>query len=111
MARMKVALVPKAGAEFEIVERDIPNPEPNQVRIRVQACGVCHSDVLTKDGLWPGVSYPRAPGHEIAGVIDALGDGVSQWKLGQRVGVGWHGGHDGTCASGTRVHHARDHGG
>jgi D-arabinose 1-dehydrogenase-like Zn-dependent alcohol dehydrogenase len=99
MAKMKIALVPKAGAEFELVERDIPNPGPGQVRIRVQACGICHSDVLTKDGLWPGISYPRAPGHEIAGEIDALGDGVSQWRPGQRVGVGWHGGHDGTCLS------------
>jgi D-arabinose 1-dehydrogenase-like Zn-dependent alcohol dehydrogenase len=99
MAKMKVALVPKAGAEFEIVEREIPSPASSQVRIRVQACGICHSDVLTKDGLWPGITYPRAPGHEIAGVIDALGDGVNRWKVGQRVGVGWHGGHDGTCLS------------
>jgi D-arabinose 1-dehydrogenase-like Zn-dependent alcohol dehydrogenase len=99
MAKMKIALVPKAGADFEIVEREIPNPEAGQVRIRVQACGICHSDVFTKEGLWPGIVYPRAPGHEIAGVIDSLGDRVSQWKVGQRVGVGWHGGHDGTCQS------------
>ena len=69
-----------------------------QVRIKVQACGVCHSDVFTKEGLWPGIQYPRAPGHEVVGVIDEVGAGVSGWTKGQRVGVGWHGGHDGTCA-------------
>jgi D-arabinose 1-dehydrogenase-like Zn-dependent alcohol dehydrogenase len=94
---MKVAQVGKAGAEFEIVEREIPTPGAGQVRIQVRACGVCHSDVLTKEGLWPGLQYPRVPGHEVAGVIDALGAGISAWKKGQRVGVGWHGGHDGTC--------------
>jgi D-arabinose 1-dehydrogenase-like Zn-dependent alcohol dehydrogenase len=99
MAQMKIALIPKAGADFDIVERDIPTPASGQVRIRVQACGICHSDVFTKEGLWPGIAYPRAPGHEIAGVVDSLGDGVSTWKVGQRVGVGWHGGHDGTCPS------------
>jgi D-arabinose 1-dehydrogenase-like Zn-dependent alcohol dehydrogenase len=97
MAKMKAVQVPKAGAEFEIVEREIPLPGPGQVRIRVQACGVCHSDVFTKEGLWPGIVYPRVPGHEIAGVIDETGTGVTQWKKGQRVGVGWHGGQDGTC--------------
>jgi len=97
MAKMKVAQVAKAGADFEIVEREIPQPEPGQVRIRVQACGVCHSDVLTKEGGWPGLVYPRVPGHEVAGVIDEAGSGVTQWKKGQRVGVGWHGGQDGTC--------------
>jgi D-arabinose 1-dehydrogenase-like Zn-dependent alcohol dehydrogenase len=97
MARMKVAQVPKAGADFQIVERDIPQPGPGQVRIRVQACGVCHSDVLAKEGGWPGLVYPRVPGHEVAGVIDEAGSGVTQWKKGQRVGVGWHGGQDGTC--------------
>jgi D-arabinose 1-dehydrogenase-like Zn-dependent alcohol dehydrogenase len=96
MATMKVAQVPKAGADFEIVERDIPTPGPGHVRIRVQACGVCHSDVLTKEG-WPGLVYPRVPGHEVAGAIDDVGPGVTQWTSGQRVGVGWHGGHDGTC--------------
>jgi D-arabinose 1-dehydrogenase-like Zn-dependent alcohol dehydrogenase len=96
---MKVAQVPKPGADFEIVDREIPVPEAGQVRIQVQACGVCHSDVLTKEGLWPGIRYPRVPGHEIAGVIDEVGSGVSQWKKGQRVGVGWHGGHDNTCPS------------
>jgi D-arabinose 1-dehydrogenase-like Zn-dependent alcohol dehydrogenase len=96
---MKVVQVPKAGADFEIVEREIPLPGPGQVRIQVQACGVCHSDVLTKEGGWPGITYPRVPGHEIAGVIDEAGPGVTQWKKGQRVGVGWHGGQDGTCLS------------
>ena len=97
MPKMKVAQVPKAGADFEIVEREMPQPGPGQVRIRVQACGVCHSDMLTKEGAWPGIVYPRVPGHEVAGVIDAAGSGVTQWTKGQRVGVGWHGGQDGTC--------------
>src|SRR5947208_14896983 len=97
MSKMKVAQVPKAGADFEIVEREIRQPGPGQVRIRVQACGVCYSDVLTKEGAWPGIVYPRVPGHEVAGVIDAAGSGVTQWTKGQRVGVGWHGGQDGTC--------------
>jgi D-arabinose 1-dehydrogenase-like Zn-dependent alcohol dehydrogenase len=96
---MKVAEVPKPGADFRIVEREIPEPGPGHVRIKVQACGVCHSDVLTKEGAWPGIQYPRAPGHEVAGIIDAVGDGVSAWTKGQRVGVGWHGGQDGTCLS------------
>lgn len=97
MAKMKVAVIPKAGADFEIVEREIPQPGPREVRIRVQACGVCHSDSFTKEGLYPGLTYPRVPGHEVAGVVDELGAGVTQWKKGQRVGVGWHGGQDGTC--------------
>lgn len=96
---MKVAQVPKPGGDFEIVERDIPKPGPEEVRIKVQACGVCHSDVLTKEGLWPGLQYPRVPGHEVAGIVDELGAGVSEWKVGQRVGVGWHGGQDNTCPS------------
>jgi D-arabinose 1-dehydrogenase-like Zn-dependent alcohol dehydrogenase len=96
---IKVAQIPKAGADFQIVERDIPKPDTGQVRIKVQACGVCHSDMFTKEGAWPGIEYPRVPGHEVAGVIDELGAGVSGWKKGQRVGVGWHGGHDGTCLS------------
>jgi D-arabinose 1-dehydrogenase-like Zn-dependent alcohol dehydrogenase len=99
MPKMKVVQVPNAGGEFEIVEREIPQPGPRQVRIRVQACGVCHSDVLTKEGGWPGLTYPRVPGHEIAGVIDALGSGVANWKEGDRVGVGWHAWQDGTCLS------------
>jgi len=99
VAPMKVAQIPKAGADFQIVEREIPNPGTGQVRIKVQACGVCHSDVLTKEGAWPGIQYPRVPGHEVAGIIDELGTGVSGWKQGQRVGVGWHGGQDNTCLS------------
>ena len=96
-APMKVAQISSPGADFQIVEREIPDPGLGHVRIKVLACGVCHSDVLTKEGAWPGIQYPRVPGHEVAGVIDELGDGVSVWKKGQRVGVGWHGGHDGTC--------------
>jgi len=97
MAKMKAVQVPKAGAEFQVVEREIPEPGSGQVRIRVQACGVCHSDFVTKEGIFPGISYPRVPGHEVAGVIDKLGPGVTSWKTGERVGVGWHGGQDGTC--------------
>jgi D-arabinose 1-dehydrogenase-like Zn-dependent alcohol dehydrogenase len=97
MARMKVAQVSKPGGPFELVEREIPQPGPGQVRIKVQACGICHSDVLTKEGGFPGLTYPRVPGHEISGHIDAVGAGVKQWKPGQHVGVGWHGGNDFTC--------------
>src|SRR5215813_2802256 len=99
VATMKVAQVSKPGADFQIIERDIPKPTSGQVRIKVQACGICHSDVFTKEGSWPGIQYPRAPGHEVAGIIDEVGTGVAAWKKGQRVGVGWHGGHDGTCDS------------
>ena len=94
---MKAAQVPRAGADFQIVEYEIPTPGAGQVRIKVQACGICHSDVLTKEGAWPGIQYPRVPGHEVAGIIDEVGAGVSAWKKGQRVGVGWHGGQDNTC--------------
>jgi D-arabinose 1-dehydrogenase-like Zn-dependent alcohol dehydrogenase len=97
VATMKAAQVPGPGAEFQIVEREIPAPGPGQVRIKVQACGVCHSDAFTKDGSWPGIQYPRIPGHEVVGMIDKTGPGVSEWKKDQRIGVGWHGGHDGTC--------------
>ena len=97
IAPMKSAVISKPGADFQIVEREVPNPGAGQVRIKVLACGVCHSDVLTKDGGLPGIQYPRVPGHEVAGLIDELGAGVSGWKKGQRIGVGWHGGHDGTC--------------
>ncbi len=97
IAPMKAVQVPKPGGDFEVVEREIPKPQAGQVRVKVQACGICHSDVLTKDGLWPGIQYPRVPGHEIAGIVDELGEGVTSWKKGQRVGVGWHGGHDETC--------------
>jgi D-arabinose 1-dehydrogenase-like Zn-dependent alcohol dehydrogenase len=97
MTQMKVAQVSNPGADFQIVEREIPKPGAGHVRIKVQACGVCHSDVLTKEGSWPGIQYPRVPGHEVAGIIDEVGAGISEWKKGQRVGVGWHGGQDGTC--------------
>ena len=97
VATMKMAQVSKPGADFQIVERELPEPAAGHVRIKVQACGVCHSDVLTKEGLWPGIEYPRVPGHEVAGVVDKVGEGVSAWQKGQRVGVGWHGGHDNTC--------------
>ncbi len=97
--KMKAVQVPKPGADFEIVEREIPEPGAGHVRIRVQACGVCHSDVLTKEGSWPGIQYPRVPGHEVAGIIDEVGAGVKSWKKGERVGVGWHGGQDGTCVA------------
>jgi alcohol dehydrogenase/propanol-preferring alcohol dehydrogenase len=95
--KMKAAQISKAGGDFELVERDIPEPGPGQVRVNVEACGICHSDVLVKEGLWPGLQYPRVPGHEIAGRLDALGVGVSAWKKGDRVGIGWHGGHDFVC--------------
>lgn len=94
---MRAAQVPKPGADFQIVEREIPKPGAREVRIKVQACGVCHSDVFTKEGQWPGIQYPRVPGHEIVGLIDDVGEAVSLWSKGQRIGVGWHGGHDGTC--------------
>lgn len=95
---MKAAVVSAPGEDFQIVEREIPEPGTGEVRIKVQACGVCHSDALIKEGSWPGISYPRVPGHEVVGIIDEAGFGVSMWKLGQRVGVGWHGGHDNTCS-------------
>ena len=97
IAPMKAAQISKPGADFEIVEREVPQPTAGQVRIKVQACGVCHSDVFTKEGWWPGIQYPRVPGHEVAGVVDEIGAGVTEWKKGQRVGVGWHGGQDNTC--------------
>ena len=97
MAKMRAVQVPQAKGPFQIVERDIPEPGPGWVRIRVEACGICHADSYVKEGLWPGIQYPRVPGHEIAGVIDALGSGVAGWKPGQRAGVGWHGGHCGYC--------------
>jgi D-arabinose 1-dehydrogenase-like Zn-dependent alcohol dehydrogenase len=99
MPKMRVAQVVSAKGPFEIVEREIPEPGAGSVRIKVEACGVCHSDAMTKEGLWPGIEYPRVPGHEVAGVIDALGAGVAGWTEGQRVGVGWHGGHCGYCDS------------
>jgi len=96
---MRAVQIIRPGAPFEIVERDIPQPGPGEVRIKVQACGICHSDSIVQEGHWPGLQYPRVPGHEVAGIVDALGAGVSRWKVGQRVGVGWHGGHCGTCDS------------
>ena len=97
MAKMKVAQVSKAGGPIELAERDVPKPGPGQVRVRVLACGICHSDAMTKEGHWPGIEYPRVPGHEIAGVVDEVGAGVIGWAKGQRVGVGWYGGHCGHC--------------
>ncbi|TKX77858.1 alcohol dehydrogenase [Halorubrum sp. SD626R] len=94
---MRAAVVPEAGGEFEMVEREVPDPGPNEVRVAVEACGICHSDAFVKEGTFPGVSYPRVPGHEIAGRIDAVGDDVSAWEAGDRVGAGWHGGHCFTC--------------
>ena len=97
VATMKAAQISKPGADFEFVERGIPEPDAGQVCIKVKACGICHSDVLVKEGVLPGIQYPRVPGHEVAGVIDDVGAGVTTWRKGQRVGVGWHGGHDNTC--------------
>jgi len=97
MPSMKAVQISKAGGNFEIVERPIPQPGREQVRIKVEACGICHSDELVKEGYWPGIQYPRVPGHEIAGRIDAIGPDVTLWKPGQRVGVGWHGGHCFEC--------------
>jgi len=94
---MKIIRVNRAGGNFELSEQPTHEPPPGHARIKVQACGVCHSDSLTKDGVFPGIAFPRAPGHEIAGVIDAVGSGGEPWKVGDRVGVGWHGGHDRTC--------------
>jgi D-arabinose 1-dehydrogenase-like Zn-dependent alcohol dehydrogenase len=96
---MRSVQVTKPKGPFKIVERDIPEPGTRHVRIKVQACGVCHGDSITKEGLFPGIQYPKVPGHEIAGVIDAIGNNVIEWKTGQRVGVGWHGGHCGHCES------------
>jgi D-arabinose 1-dehydrogenase-like Zn-dependent alcohol dehydrogenase len=97
MSTMKAVQVSKAGGNFELVEKNIPEPGRSEVRIKVEACGICHSDAFLKEGHWPGIKYPRVPGHEIAGRIDAVGADVTNWKVGRRVGVGWHGGHDFTC--------------
>src|SRR5260370_24054432 len=97
MAMMRVAQVPRAKGPFDVVERPIPQPGAGTVRIKVQACGICHSDSLVKEGSLPGLQYPRVPGHEVAGVIDAVGPGVAGWEPGQRVGVGWNGGYCGYC--------------
>ena len=97
MATMRCVQVARAQGPFELVERDIPEPRPGTVRVKVEACGICHSDSYTKEGTFPGVRYPRVPGHEIAGTVDTIGAGVPGWTAGQRVGVGWHGGHCGYC--------------
>ncbi len=97
MAKMRVAQISKPGGSFELVERDIPQPPAGHVRVKVEACGICHSDSLVKEGHWPGIQYPRVPGHEVAGVVDGVGEDVVQWKAGDRVGVGWHGNHCGYC--------------
>src|ERR1700730_2287078 len=99
MPKMRAVQVPNAKEPFQLVEREVPQPIAGSVRIRVQACGICHSDEYAKEGSRPGITYPRIPGHEIAGVIDAVGAGVLGWEVGQRVGVGWHGGHCGYCNS------------
>ena len=97
MESMRVAQVAAARGPIEVVERPLPDPGPGKVRLKVEACGLCHSDFLTKEGVWPGITYPRIPGHEIAGVVDAVGEGVTNWTKGQRVGVGWAGGHCTVC--------------
>jgi alcohol dehydrogenase len=97
MPKMRVAQIAYAKGPFEIVERDIPEPGAGQMRIKIEACGVCHSDSYTKDGLVPGMTYPRVPGHEVIGVVDAIGPEVHGWNQGDRAGVGWHGGHCGYC--------------
>ena len=97
MPTMRAVHVPSPGADFELVEREAPEPGRGEVRVRVDACGICHSDVFVKEGAFPGIDYPRVPGHEIAGVVDAVGEGVTEWEAGDRVGVGWHGGHCFTC--------------
>ena len=96
---MRVVHVTGAKGPLELVKREIPEPGPGSVRVKVEACGICHSDFVTKEGIWPGIQFPRAPGHEVAGIVDAVGPGVAGWKAGQRVGVGWHGGHCGYCNS------------
>src|SRR5713226_2861640 len=100
MARMRAVQVARAGGRLELIERDMPEPARGEVRVRVEACGVCHSDSLTVEGQWPDLSFPRIPGHEVAGVIDAIGAGVVGWRVGQRVGVGWFGGHCEPCLRG-----------
>ncbi len=99
MATMRVVQVAEPNGPFSLVERPVPDPGPDEVRVRVEACGICHSDMFAKTGSFPGLKYPIVPGHEIAGVIDAVGAGVADWRPGQRVGVGWHGGHCGRCAA------------
>src|SRR5678815_3554577 len=97
--KMKAAQISKPEGDWELIERDTPEPDPGKVRIKVEACGICHSDVFVKKGAWPGLQFPRVPGHEVAGRIDAVGSNVTEWKKGQRVGIGWHGGHCFVCES------------
>src|SRR5438093_3961845 len=97
MAKMRVIQVPRAAGPLGLGERDVPERQPGWVRLKVEACGICHSDSLIKEGLWPGIQYPRVPGHEVIGVVDTVGERVKPWKTGQRVGVGWHGGNCGYC--------------
>jgi len=99
MSKMRAVQVSRPGGPFEIVEREIPDPGAGAVRIKVQACGICHSDSLTKEGHFPGVSYPRVPGHEVVGIVDAVGAGVAGWTPGQRAGLGWNGGYCGYCGN------------
>src|SRR5437763_2746438 len=97
MSKMRVVQVTRPNGPFEIAEREIPEPGAGQVRVKVEAWGICHGDMFVKEGLWPGLQYPRVPGHEVAGRIDALGANVTNWRKDQCVGVGWHGGHDFVC--------------
>jgi len=99
MAKMHAAQVSRPNGPIEIVEREIPTPGAGEVRVKVQACGICHSDSVVKEGLFPNIQYPRVPGHEVAGIVDAVGQNVARWKAGDRVGVGWHGGNCGYCDS------------
>jgi alcohol dehydrogenase, propanol-preferring len=99
MAKNLAVQVAKAGGDFELIERDILQPGQGEIRIKVQACGVCHSDMLVKQGGFPGLTYPRSPGHEVVGIVDEVGSAVTEWKKGDRVGVGWHGGHCFVCDS------------
>src|SRR5215472_13817083 len=96
-ATMRAVQIPKPHGDFETVERQIPDPGPGMIRVKVEACGICGSDDLVREGLWPGLSYPRVPGHEVIGVVDAIGAGVKGWKEGERAGVGWNGGYCGYC--------------
>src|ERR1700692_2599256 len=96
---MKAIVVEKAGGDFVVAERPVADPGEGAVRVKVEACGICHGDVLAKEGYWPGIAYPLVPGHEVAGVVDAVGPGVTAWSVGDRVGIGWHGDHCGHCNS------------
>ena len=105
MAQMTAVQITRPGGPFEVVKQEVAAPGANQVRIKVQACGICHSDLFVKEGHWPGLEYPRITGHEVAGVIDEIGPGPTVWKKGQRVGVGWHGRHCGQCKNCCQANH------